>query len=415
MIDIKLIKEDPKRIKAELSARGLQLTLAGKQVAFDVLLQRDHDRRRLQQEIEALRGEQKATRNRSDGKRLKTEIHRHEHSLNEIERDFQELYLQLPNFHDPSTPIGPNESGNQVIKTVGSAKQPAYAKPHYEVSSIAPLIDFTRGAKVSGSRFWYLRGPLVQLQFALVSYTLDFYIKRGYQPMRPPDIVNEAAMFGTGFFPADAHETYQLHGAEDDRRQYLVGTAEVSLASYHAGESLAADALPRRYLGYSPAYRREAGSYGKDTKGIIRGHQFDKLELFRFTAPSESSEAHQEMQTDAEEFWNSLAIPYRVLNMCTGDIGAPNAKKYDLEAWLPGEGAYREVASNSNDTDFQARRLKIKFAGSNQYVHTLNNTACAIGRAIVAIVENYQRKDGTVDIPQVLQAYLPFKRISHEE
>lgn len=421
MIDIKLIRDDPDRIRAELKVRGFGID-------FDRLVKLDTERRDYQARIDALRAEQNAanqaianatgpekTEKITVMKAIATKVKELENEREAVGRHFRQLYLILPNFHHKSVPVGKDESENVVVKVVGEKATLKDPLPHYEIPAIAPLIDAERGAKVSGSRFWYLKGELVELEFALVRYTLDFYKQKGYLPMRPPTIVNEEAMVGSGFFPADANEIYILQGAEDERRQYLVGTAEVALASYHAGETLDVGALPIKYIGFSPAYRREAGTYGKDTKGIVRGHEFDKLELFVFASPEQSWEIHEQMQADTEEYWQSLGIPFRVLLMCTGDIGAPNAKKYDLEAWLPGEQRYLELGSNSHDTDFQARRLRIRYGAGDKatgLVHTLNNTANSISRPIVAITENYQRGDGTVDMPEVLHPYLAFKRIS---
>ncbi len=407
MIDLKILRDEPSRIRAELKARGSSLKI-------DDLVALDQKRRELQRSYDELRAKQKETRDKVTGATIKRDLAEIETKQREVALEFEALFLQVPNFHDQSVPEGPDESGNVVIKTVGNKPDKPYAQAHYEIPAIAPLIDFERGAKVSGSRFWYLKGNLVHLEFALIRYVLDFYGKKGFLPMRPPTIVGEDAMRGTGFFPADANEIYVVSDPDDSSKQkYLSGTAEVPLASYHSGENLDAGLLPIRYVGFAPAYRREAGSYGKDTKGILRGHEFDKLELFIFSNPEDSWGAHEELQAAAEEFWTSLGIPFQVVNICTGDLGAPNAKKYDIEAWLPGEGAYREVGSNSNDTDFQARRLRIKSNG--EYVHTLNNTACAIGRAIIAIVENYQQQDGSVDMPKVLKPYLPFSSITKEK
>ncbi len=406
MIDLKTIKNEPQRIESELKKRGIELDV--KQ-----LTKTDEDRRKLQQEFDAVRSEQKKVKTAADGRQLKEKLKKIEEKHNKAQAAFDVLYLQLPNFSADDVPVADDESGNETIKEVGDQSVIEGAKPHYEIPGIKPLIDFERGAKVSGNRFWFLKGPLVHLEFALVRYALDYYTEKGFTPMRPPTIVRESAMTGTGFFPAEAHETYALDNddAEDEHpKKYLSGTAEVPLASYHAGETL--DELPVKYAGFAPAYRREAGSYGKDTKGIMRGHEFDKVELFVFADPEKSWDAHEELQRDAEAFWTSLEVPFRVVNIATGDLGAPNAKKYDIEAWLPGAERYMEVASNSNDTDFQARRLKIKSGG--RLVHTLNNTAVAVGRAIIAIAENKQDKDGTVGIPQVLQKYLPFKRINQD-
>lgn len=399
MIDLKVIRDDPELIRAEVKKRGQELDV-------DALVKLDERRRKLQQQFDELRATQKGTKDPAEGKKLKGQLKDQEKEHKDVDEKFQALYLQVPNFTADDVPVAPDESGNVEVKAVGKKPGLKDAKPHYEIPAIKPLIDFERGAKVSGSRFWYLKGPLVNLEFALIQYALEFYQTKGFVAMRPPTVVGHAAMEGTGFFPADAGEIYALDNDDPNDahpKKYLSGTAEVPLASYHAGENL--DELPVRYIGFAPAYRREAGSYGKDTKGIIRGHEFDKLEVFAFTAPDKSWAAHAKLQEDAEEFWTSLGIPFRVVNIASGDLGAPNAKKYDIEAWLPGEGQYREVASNSNDTDFQARRLGIK--SNKEYVHTLNNTACAVGRAIVAIVENYQDKDGNVELPKVLHPYLP--------
>lgn len=422
MIDLDIIKKDPGRIKEELKKRG-----SG--VSPDQLVKFDTERRRLQAEIDRLRSQQNAANDevaKAKGgakqakiaslKELSDKVKKLEAEYATAEQEFRKLYLSLPNFAGEDVPVGKDESANQVINTIGTPKKFDFKpKEHFEIPAIKPHIDFERGAKVSGNRFWYLKGPLVHLEFALLRYTLDFYSRRGYEPMRPPSMVREMAMEGTGFFPTDANMIYQVSGETDDPSQpevFLSGTAEVALAAYHADERLNPKDLPRKYLGFSPAYRREAGSYGKDTKGILRGHEFDKFELFAYAHPDKSWELHEEMLTHAEEFWQSLGIPYQVVLMCTGDLAAPNAKKEDIEAWLPGQKKYREVASNSHDTDFQARRLGIKADG--RYVHTLNNTGCAIGRAIVAIVENYQGKAGNVEMPEVLHPYLPFTKITTE-
>lgn len=402
MIDLQVLKEEPTRVKREIGERGLDLD-------FEKLVRVDALRRELQAQVDEKRAQQKAIKDAAAGKKLKTELRALEEKFKAADAEFTELALQVPNFHHETTPVGKDESENAVAKTVGDKPDTKDPKPHYEIPAIAPLIDFERGAKVSGSRFWFLKGALVHLEAAIIRYALDFYGAKGFEPMRPPSIVNRAAMEGTGFFPADANEIYLVQDNTGEEQKYLAGTAEVPLASYHADETLNPEQLPIKFIGFSPAYRREAGSYGKDTKGILRGHEFDKLELFVFSHPDKSWEMHEELQSQAEEFWTSLGIPFQVLNMCTGDIGAPNAKKYDLEAWMPGEGKYREVASNSNDTDFQARRLKIRYGKGKAegLVHTLNNTATAIGRTIIAIVENYQTAEGTVKLPKVLHPYLP--------
>ena len=429
MIDTKIIKDDPDRVRAELEKRGVKLKVSSdavlqpgvlaqpyveKEVSFDRFLEIDKSRRLLQQSLEKLKVRQKKTTDRTEAKQIKEVLKKETAKYVESQQLFQHLLDQLPNFSKADIP----QKQDEVIQTPKKKPTITNAKPHYEIPGIKPLIDFKRGAEVSGNRFWFLKGALVQLEFALIRYALDFYEKQGFVAMRPPTIVKNHAMWGSGFLPAERNEVYGVVDANvgealtPEHIALLSGTAEVPLAAYHAGETLPPADLPIKYIGFAPAYRREAGSYGQDTKGILRGHEFDKLELFVFSAPDKSSQQHEELQTHAEEFWTSLNIPFQVVNICTGDLAAPNAKKIDVEAWLPGEGRYREVASNSNDTDFQARRLKIKSNG--QLVHTLNNTACAIGRTIVAIVENYQRDDGSVDMPEVLHPYLPFKKITEK-
>ena len=316
------------------------------------------------------------------------------------------MLSQLPNITHESVPEGRDESGNQEVKTWGNKPKFDFkAKDHAELGAALDLIDTERGAKVSGARFWYLKNDLVMLEFSLIQYAANFMRGKGFTPMLPPMLVREAAMFGTGFFPADKNEVYKVNADEDDL--YLIGTAEVPLASYHAGEVIDVSE-PKKYFGFSSCFRREAGTYGKDMSGIIRGHQFDKVEMFVFCREEDSWDMHEEMLAISEKFWQSLKIPYHVLNMCSGDIGAPNAKKYDIEGWFPGQNAYRELASCSNDTDFQSRRLSIKYKDGNEskFVHTLNNTVCAMGRTMIAIMENYQQKDGSIEIPKVLRDYM---------
>ncbi|MSU76087.1 serine--tRNA ligase [Patescibacteria group bacterium] len=397
MIDLKLIRDEPDLITNEVERRGMKLDVMK-------LIRLDGLRREYQSKFDDLRAEQKRIKDAKAGKAIKEKLKKIETDQKKVNKEFDLLYLQLPNISESDIPTDADEE----VKEIGNKPKINDPKPHYEIPGIKPLIDFERGAKVSGNRFWFLKGALVDLEFALIRYAMDYYQEKGFVPMRPPSIVNEEAMFGTGFFPAEVSEIYAVEDeTEKDAKKYLSGTSEVPLASYHASETL--DELPVKYIGFAPVYRREAGSYGKDTKGIMRGHEFDKLELFIFSDPSKSWEAHEKLQKTAEEFWTSLGIPFRVLNICARELGAPNAKKYDIEAWLPGDNKYMEVASNSNDTDFQARRLKIKHNG--EFVHTLNNTAVAIGRAIIAITENYQNDDGSVDMPQVLHEHLSFKKI----
>lgn len=359
-------------------------------------------------------GDEEKVKQKAALRDAKASIAQLEAKANAVIDTWNDAVLRLPNITHESVPIGPNEKGNVVIKTVG--EKPIFSftpLPHHAVPAIEPLIDSVRAAKVSGSRFWYLTGHLARLEFALMHYAFDFYTQKGFYPMIPPMIVRSQAMKGTGFFPADENEIYAVN--ESDDRLYLVGTAEVPLAGYHMDETIDVAGKPLRYVGYSGCFRREAGTYGRDLQGIMRGHQFNKIEMFIFCNPDVSWAQHEFLLACSEEFLQSLGLHYQVVNMCTGDIGAPNAKKYDIETWMPGQQAYRETNSCSNDTDFQARRLNCKFrdaSGKKRFVHTLNNTGCADLRTLIALIENYQQEDGSVSIPSVLVPYCGFSAIT---
>jgi seryl-tRNA synthetase len=323
-----------------------------------------------------------------------------------LEEELKSLSARLPNLPDSSAPDGASDEDNVEVRRWGDPPRFDFEpKDHVALGEALGMIDMERGARTSGARFSYLFGPAARIQFALVQYGLDFAQERGFTPVIPPVLVREEAMFGTGFLPTDEAQIYVTR----DDNLYLVGTSEVSLAALHAGEILDPESLPRRYVGYSTCFRREAGSYGKDTRGLFRVHQFDKLEMFAFVLPGDSSEEHERFLAWEEEFYQSLEIPYRVVNVCTGDLGASAAKKYDIEAWLPGQDKYREITSTSNTTDYQARRLecRVRLPDGNRPVHTLNGTLSAIGRTIIALMENGQQEDGSVQLPKALQKYLP--------
>ncbi|KKT36017.1 MAG: Serine-tRNA ligase [Parcubacteria group bacterium GW2011_GWA2_44_12] len=421
MLDIHFIRRNHDLVKRNNTIRKCA-------VDVDVLLALDMKNRSLIAEISALRaqvneiskGGKPSEGDILKAKDMKKTIEGAEADRLETEKMLYAMLVQLPNITHESVPIGADESGNVVIRTWGEVPKFAFEpKDHAELGSALDLIDVERGSKVSGSRFWYIKNDLVFLEFAIIQYVLDFFAKKqGFIPILPPVIVREPALFGTGFFPADKHEVYKLEnyveGVEDHNNMYLIGTAEVALASYHGGEVVPiGPGNPKKYIGFSTCFRREAGTYSKDMKGIFRGHQFDKLELFIFCIEEDSWEMHETLLAISEKFWQSLSIPYQVLNMCSGDIGAPNAKKYDIEGWFPGQKRYRELGSCSNDTDFQARRLNIKYQnkeGNKKFVHTLNHTACALGRAMIAIMENYQNEDGSISIPDVLVPYMSGKK-----
>ena len=326
----------------------------------------------------------------------------------ELDSEFDASWVALPNLTDPTAADGMTEDDNVEVRTWGDPVQAEWMKDHVELGEQHGFLDIERAAKVSGSRFGFMFGPMVRLELALVRWAFDVLEPHGFLPVSPPVLVREHALFGTGFFPGDREQVYSV---DDDL--YLVGTSEVSLAAMHADEILDADALPIRYVGFSTCFRREAGTYGKDTRGIFRVHQFDKLEMFSFCHPDQSPAEHDFLLAREEQLAQELGIPYRVVNVAAGDLGSSAAKKYDIEAWFPGQRRYREITSTSNTTDFQARRLKIRFRGDdgNEFVHTLNGTAVAVGRWLIALVENYQQPNGSIVVPEVLRSYVGFDRI----
>jgi seryl-tRNA synthetase len=386
-------------VRTALARRG-----AGAAEAVDRVLALDERWRGLTTELEALRAEQNQASRAlkgapSDAQRAQlAELAARGRALSDeesrlrAERD--EALASLPNLPSPQAP-----PQDEVLREVGQGA--ASGRDHLELAG--EMIDMERGARLSGSRFAYLRGPLVMLELALVQYALGKLSADGFEPVIPPVLVREAALFGTGFLPDTEQQIYRL--PDDDL--YLVGTSEVALASLHRGEILAADQLPRRYAGFSSCFRREAGAAGKDTRGIFRVHQFDKVEMFSFVAPDQAEAEHERLLAIEESIMHELGIPYRVVAIAVDDLGASAAIKYDVEAWLPGQGRYRELTSCSNTTDYQARRLDVRYRGEDgkpATVHTLNGTAVAVGRTIIALLENGQRDDGSVVLPEVLTA-----------
>ena len=403
MLDLKEIRRDPEPVRAALARRGADATL-------DELLELDAQRRRVLPRLEELRATQNAANSRiaeakrsgGDAAAAIEEMRGVAAQVKELQAEFAAIEERLeaanagvPNPPDPSAP-----DEDEVLREVGEAG--AEGRDHLEL--LGGLVDMEAGARVAGSRFAYLKGPLVLLELALVRWALELLGGRGFEPVIPPVLVREEALYGTGMLPDTEQQIYAV--ADDEL--YLAGTAEVPLASLHAGQILDEDALPIRYAGFSPCFRREAGAAGKDTRGIFRVHQFEKVEMFTFVRPEDSAEEHERLLAIEEEILGALEIPYRVVNIAVGDLGASAAKKYDLEAWLPGQGRFRELTSCSNTTDFQARRLDVRYRpadGAVRHAHTLNGTAVALGRTIIAIVENHQREDGTVVLPAVLRDY----------
>jgi seryl-tRNA synthetase len=417
MIDVKLLRENPNLVRSSQKARGESESLV------DELLAADEVRRAAIVEFEALRAEQNSL-SKSVGaakgdeksalldraKSLSAQVKEAEAKKSLTEESFRKLALLLSNIVDPSAPIG-GESDFKVIEQVGKPREFGFeAKDHVELGKILGAIDVERGAKVSGARFYYLTGVGALLELALVNYAISLATKAGFIPVIPPVLVKPEAMEGTGFLGQAAENVFHLK--EDDF--YLVGTSEVPLAAYHMDEILDSNKLPLRYSGYSPCFRREAGSYGKDTRGIIRVHQFEKVEMFSFCKPEDAAAEHQRLLAWEKEFLNAMEIPYRVIDVATGDLGSSAIRKFDCEAWIPTQGGYREVTSTSNCTDFQARRLNIRTKGENgtSPVATLNGTLVAVPRMIVAILENHQQADGSVNLPKALQSYLGTERLT---
>jgi len=414
VLDLKAIREDPEPARRALARRSPDLV-----ADLDRLLELDGERRRLTTEVEDLRAEQNRAsraigsasaeerdRQIEEVRRVSDRLKELEPSLLSAEEEVRALLDRLPNPPDDSVPEGETDEDDEILREVG--ERPEFSFPprdHVDLGRALGVIDLERGARLSGTRFAYLLGGAVMVQFALVRYCLDRLQEKGFVPVIPPVLVREEAMYGTGFLPTDEAQLYVTR--EDDL--YLVGTSEVALAGLHQGELLEAGTLPRRYVGYSTCFRREAGAHGKDTRGIFRVHQFDKVEMFSFTDPGASWEEHEFLLAIEEELVGGLGLPYRVANVCTGELGASAAKKYDLEVWLPGQDRYRELTSCSNTTDYQARRLgvRVRTADGNRPAHTLNGTACAVGRTLIALLENFQREDGSVPLPEVLHPYLP--------
>jgi seryl-tRNA synthetase len=412
MLDLKAIRENPEPFRAGLARRGTAAEL-------ERLIALDEEERRVKTRVEELRAEknraskeigraspEERQRLIEAQREVTAELESLESDLERLTDEVQTLLARLPNLPHESVPDGTSDDDNRVEREVGD--RPSFGfepRDHVELGELLQAIDIERAARTSGSRFAYLLGPSVWLQWALVRYAFDVVTAHGFTPVIPPVLVREEAMYGTGFLPTDEAQLYVTR--EDDL--YLVGTSEVPLASFHQDEIVEPSELPIRYAGYSTCFRREAGTYGKDTRGILRLHQFDKVEMFSFCDPERSWEEHELLVSIQEDILRSLGLPYRVVTICTGELGAPAAKKIDLEAWLPGQGKYRELTSCSNCTDYQARRLGVRMRrqDANRPVHTLNGTATAIGRTLIAIFENHQREDGSVEVPEVLHPYLP--------
>jgi len=411
MIDIKLIRENPELVKSSQRGRGEDESIV------DQLIEIDSKRREaisafetvraeqnlLSKSVGAAKGDEKAAL-LEKAKGLAAQVKEADAKRAELEAATNVIAKQLSNVLDPEAPIG-GEEDFKVIEHVGTPRTFDFEpKDHVELGKLLGAIDTERGAKVAGARSYYLTGPGAMLELALVNYAIAQASKAGFIPVIPPVLVNPPAMEGTGFLGQAAENVYHIE--KDD--VYLVGTSEVPLAAYHMDETLDAAKLPIRYTGYSPCFRREAGSYGKDTRGIIRVHQFEKVEMFVFAKPEDAKAEHKRLLQWEKDFLNAMGIPYRVLDIASGDLGSSANRKFDIEAWIPTQNAYREVTSTSNCTEFQARRLNIRMKDENgtRPLATLNGTLVAVPRMIVAILENNQNADGSVNVPEVLQSYM---------
>lgn len=416
MLDPTILKNDIESLKLNLKRRNIDLDLQN-------LISLDELRREMRFEAEKLRSEQKslgkqiASADNKTKKDLLDQASQMSEKVKELfqkveiaDKNFVDIWIKIPNLISSTSPDGMSDKENYEIKKYGEIKDIVNPKDHLEIAESLGLIDVQKAAEVSGSRFSYLFGDLVKIELNLVSWAMEQLSEKGFKPTIPPVLVRENALYGTGFFPDDAEQVYEI--PNDDL--YLVGTSEVPLAALHSNEILDASGLPIRYAGFSTCFRREAGTYGKDTTGIFRVHQFDKVEMFSFCDSENSEEEHSFILSVEEELLQALEIPYRVVDVCAGDLGASAAKKFDIEAWIPSQNTYREVTSCSNTTDYQARRLNIrsKDDGNTSILHTLNGTAIAVGRILIALIENNQKQDGLVEFSDEVAAILGVKKLS---
>lgn len=421
MIDPRLLKDDPERLRRMLFQRNQTFPL-------DELLSLDERRRSLISESDSARhrknliaqtiAKRKKTREDcseelSEMKSLGNKIVKLGKDLEETEVNFKHLIMSLPNLVSSSVPVGASEQDNVVIRSIGAPSKFDFAPlDHVDLGTRLDLFDIERAAKISGSRFYFLKNVLVKLNIGLLQYALDYLNDQGYVPVQPPYMIRREPMEGAVILEDFEHVIYKIHGED----LHMIGTSEHAMAAMHMDEILDGASLPLRYAGISPCFRKEAGAHGKDTKGIFRVHHFDKVEQFIFTRPEDSEKEHQKMVELAEKFYERLGIPIRTVLLCTGDMGKTSSKTYDIEAWMPGQDAYREIVSSSNCLDYQSRRLRIRFRDrpdeETRLVHTLNSTLVATGRTLVAIIENFQRADGTIRIPDPLKKYVGSDEIS---
>ncbi len=409
MLDIKFIRENPELVQDNASKKGYN-------VSIKKLLELDENRRRLKTEADFIRenrnkinDEIKQAKGKPElsqieqTKSLKAELQSVEEEFFQAQEEFDEMIQGIPNVLGKDVPLG-GEEDSVEIKKWGNHKDAA--EDHLEYMTKRDWVDFERGAKVAGAKFYYLKGDGALLENAIYQFALNMLVKEGFQFMTVPHMVTERVAYGSGFAPKSSEESNEYFVNDN---LMLIGTAEAPLTGYHADEIIDESKLPLKYVGYSPCYRREAGAYGKHSRGLFRVHQFNKLEMYYFTTKEDSEKSHQEILEYEEKIWQALNIPYRVVNIAAGDLGAPATKKYDIEYWSPVDNAYRELTSCSNCTDFQARNLNIRVRRKNgevETLHTLNGTAVSLARAIIAVIENYQQPDGSLIVPEVLKPYL---------
>lgn len=408
MLDIRFIRENADHVQESARQKGYDVSIAK-------LLELDDVRRSMQQQVDSLRqqrneiaAQMKGGRPESSlieqGKHLKAELATRESELKSIDEEYSTLLASVPNIVMPDVPLGGEEDSVEVKRW---GEQTTGAVDHLEFALKRDWVDFERGAKVAGAKFYYLKGDLALLENAITQFALQFLINKGFTYMTVPNLVNSRTSAGAGFAPKGASSDDQYFVEGEDLT--LIGTAEMPLTGYHADEIIDEAKLPLLYAGYSPCYRKEAGTYGKHARGLFRVHQFNKLEMYVFCTPEQSSEMHEKILALEEELWQAIGIPYHVVNIAAGDLGAPAAKKYDIEYWSPVDEKYRELTSCSNCTDFQARNLNIRVRRANgdiDVVHTLNGTAVSLARALIVLIENFQNEDGTLTVPEVLRPYL---------
>ncbi len=414
MLDIRFIRENPELVQEHARRKGYEVNISD-------FLEKDSERKLLQQKVDDLRERRNQNSGKmkgggrpdqsliDEGREIKEQLSELETTLGQVNEDFNNILWYIPNIMQEDVPDG---GENDAVEVRAWGEKAEGAKDHLDFATARDWVDFERGAKVAGAKFYYLKGDLALLENAITQFALEKVVGKGFTYLTVPALVNSRTATGTGFAPrsSDQSDEYYIEGEDLS----LIATAEIPITGYHADEIIDEKNLPLRYVGYSPSFRKEAGAYGKHTRGLFRVHQFNKLELYAFTTPEQSLAMHEEIVSLEEEIWQALNIPYRVVNIASGDLGAPASKKYDIEYWSPVDGSYRELTSASNCTDFQARNLNIRVRredGSIEVLHTLNGTAVSLARSLVAIIENYQNEDGTLTIPEALRSYMGGREI----